>query len=264
MTAGDGTGEQPGEATAPSGDNVGDNVGDHVGDHVGDNVADPVAARIHALRQTISARAVAAGRAADAVQLIAVSKTHGAGQVRAALAAGQRVFGENRVQEAAGKFPALQAECPDLELRLIGPLQTNKAKDAAALFDVIETLDRPKLAETLADLREKGHRLPRLLVQVNVGREPQKAGVDPDAAAAFVDDCRGRLGLPVDGLMAIPPADQDPGPHFGCLRTLAEALALPVRSMGMSGDFEAAIAAGATHVRLGTAIFGSRPPLVAG
>jgi pyridoxal phosphate enzyme (YggS family) len=236
---------------------AGDGTGAQVGDHSAHGV-DQVSVRLKALRQTIAAHAVAAGRAADAVQLIAVSKTNGADRVRAALAAGQRMFGENRVQEAARKFPVLKAEVLDLELRLIGPLQTNKAKDAAALFDVIETLDRPKLAETLADLRDKGHRLPRLLVQVNVGREPQKAGIDPDAAAAFVSDCQRRLGLPVEGLMAIPPVGQDPSPYFRFICTLADALALPVRSIGMSGDFEAAIDAGATHVRLGTAIFGFR------
>lgn len=201
---------------------------------------------------------IAAAAGSRPVTLVAVSKTHSAEAVREALAAGQRVFGENRVQEARGKFPDLKAEVPDLELHLIGPLQTNKVREAVELFDVIETLDRPKLARALADEMERSARRPKILVQVNTGREPQKAGVDPDQAETLVTLCREQYGLPVAGLMCIPPADQDPAPHFRLLRELAERCGLPVLSMGMSGDFEAAIAEGATHVRVGSAIFGNR------
>lgn len=199
--------------------------------------------------------AAAAGRP---VTLVAVSKFHPVEAVRDALAAGHRVFGENRVQEAKGKFPALRAEFPDLQLHLIGPLQTNKVRDAVALFDVIETVDRPKLARALADEMARSGLRPKVLIQVNTGREPQKAGVDPDQLDAMVAVCRDEYGLPLAGLMCIPPAEDDPVPHFRLLASLAARHGLATVSMGMSGDFEAAIAEGATHVRVGSAIFGHR------
>ena len=200
----------------------------------------------------------AAGRDPGAVTLVAVSKTHPAEAVRAALLAGQRVFGENRVQEAKAKFPELKAEYPGLELHLIGPLQSNKVRDAVALFDVIETVDRPKLARTLADEIARAGRHPKILLQVNTGREPQKAGVDPDQADALVKVCREQYGLRVEGLMCIPPVEGDPVPHFALLAEIAARNGLAMVSMGMSGDFEVAIGQGATHVRVGSAIFGSR------
>ncbi|WP_204251238.1 YggS family pyridoxal phosphate-dependent enzyme [Elioraea rosea] len=222
---------------------------------------DTIATRLEAVRARIAAAERAAGRAAGSVTLVAVSKTHGAEAVQEALAAGQAVFGENRVQEAAAKFPALRAAHPALRLHIIGPLQTNKVREAMAIADVIETLDRPRLAQAIAAERARARRCPDLLVQVNTGREPQKAGIDPDAAEAFVAECRDALGLPVAGLMCIPPVEDDPRPHFDLLAAMAGRLGLGVVSMGMSGDFETAIAHGATHVRVGSAIFGARPPL---
>jgi pyridoxal phosphate enzyme (YggS family) len=192
------------------------------------------------------------------VTLVAVSKTHPEEAVREALDAGHRVFGENRVQEAKAKFPGLKTAFPDLELHLIGPLQTNKVRDAVALFDVIETIDRPKLARAVADEMVRTGRRPRVLIQVNTGHEPQKAGVDPDQVDAMVAVCRDQYGLPLAGLMCIPPADQDPAPHFRLLASMAARHGLGVVSMGMSGDFETAVAEGATHVRVGSAIFGHR------
>ena len=218
-----------------------------------------IAARLGAIRARIAAAATAAGRAAGSAQLVAVSKTHDAEACLEALAAGQRIFGENRVQEAQGKWPALRLRHPDLELHLIGPLQTNKVADAIALFDVIESLDREKLARALAAERDKGKRLPRLYIQVNTGEEEQKAGIGPKEAPAFIALCRDSLGLPVEGLMCIPPVDEEPAPHFALLAQLARQQGLPAISMGMSGDFEIAIRFGATHVRVGTAIFGERP-----
>lgn len=220
-------------------------------------MSDAIAAAA-ALHQAIAAAAVAAGRDPAAISLVAVSKTHDEAAVRPFLAAGLRVFGENRVQEAKTKWPLLKQDYPDLSLHLIGPLQTNKVRDAVALFDVIETIDRPKLARAVADEIARCGRAPRCLVQVNIGREAQKAGIDPDQALALVDLCRREYGLMVDGLMCIPPADQDPVPHFRKLAELAAAAALPVLSMGMSGDFAQAIACGATHVRVGSALFGRR------
>jgi hypothetical protein len=220
---------------------------------------DTIAANLAAIRARMAAAAQAAGRDPGGVTLVAVSKTHGAEAVAAALAAGQVVFGENRVQEAAAKFPALRAAHPALRLHIIGPLQTNKVREAMQIADVIETLDRPKLAAAIAAERDRTGRCPDLLVQVNTGREPQKAGVDPDEAEAFVAECREKRGLPVTGLMCIPPVEDDPRPHFAALAAMARRLGLPVISMGMSGDFEAAIAEGATHVRVGSAIFGARP-----
>ena len=190
--------------------------------------------------------------------LTAVSKTQAPEAIAAILATGQRIFGENRVQEAEGRWADRRGVVPGLELRLIGPLQTNKAEDAVALFDVIETLDREKLARALAQAGEKRGRSPRILVQVNTGAEPQKAGVLPDAADALIAAARDTYGLTVEGLMCIPPADQDAGPHFQMLRDMAERNGLSVLSMGMSGDYETAIRCGATHVRVGTALFGER------
>ena len=221
-----------------------------------------LAANLGAVRGRIAAAAIAAGRDADAVTLVAVSKTQPAAAVRAALAAGQRVFGENRVQEALAKFPGLRNEFPDLKLHLIGPLQTNKVKDALAHCDVIETLDRPRLAESLArEMAKTGRRLP-CYIEVNTGEEKQKAGVLPGEADAFIADCRDRLGLAIEGLMCIPPEHEEPALHFALLREIAKRNGLPILSMGMSADFETAIRFGATHVRVGTAIFGARRPLV--
>jgi pyridoxal phosphate enzyme (YggS family) len=222
-----------------------------------------VAANLSAVRGRIEAAAHAAGRSADVVNLVAVSKTHPEAAVRAALAAGQRVFGENRVQEALGKFPQLRDEFPDLVLHLIGPLQTNKVRDAVAHCDVIETVDRPRLAESLAREMERSGRRVSCCVEVNTGEEPQKAGVFPDAADAFIHDCRDRLGLPIEGLMCIPPEHEEPALHFALLREIARRNDLAMLSMGMSADFETAIRFGATHVRVGTAIFGARRAPVA-
>tara|TARA_R110002012_G_scaffold302549_2_gene503717 strand:+ start:203907 stop:204533 length:627 start_codon:yes stop_codon:yes gene_type:complete len=199
----------------------------------------------------------AAGRAPGSVTLTAVSKTQSPEAIDAALTAGQRVFGENRVQEAQGRWRPRRAGLPDLELRLIGPLQTNKVADALALFDVIETLDREKLARALADRALITGVAPRVLVQVNTGAESQKAGVLPDAADALIATARG-LGLTVDGVMCIPPVAVDPIPHFDLLAGLARRNGLAVLSMGMSADYEAAIGCGATHVRVGSALFGER------
>ena len=209
----------------------------------------------------ILARIEAARKAAIApapqTRLVAVSKTVSEAGVREAIAAGQRLFGENRVQEAQGKFPQLKAEFPDLELHLIGPLQTNKTKEAVALFDAIQTLDRAKLADSLAAERDKQGRCPRLFVQVNTGEEPQKAGVLPADAEVLIAYAR-KLRLPVIGLMCIPPVEDDVAPHFAFLAKLAQENGLAELSMGMSGDFEMAIRFGATYVRVGSAIFGER------
>ena len=215
------------------------------------------AANLAAIRARMARAQEDAGRAGAPPVLVAVSKTHGPERVEALLRAGQRVFGENRVQEAAGKFPALKAAWPDLELHLIGPLQSNKAKEAVALFDVIQSVDRPKLARALAEeMAKQGRHLP-VFVQVNTGEEEQKAGVAPADADAFVGDCRA-LGLDVVGLMCIPPLDEEPAPHFALLAKIAARNGLEQISMGMSGDFETAIRLGATHVRVGTALFGAR------
>lgn len=199
----------------------------------------------------------AAGRGEGSVRLIAVSKVQPAERVEAVLEAGHRLFGENYVQEAAGKWPAWKARFPGVELHMIGPLQTNKAKLAVDLFDAIHTVDRPSLAEKLARLADARGVSPQLFVQVNTGEEPQKAGVLPADTDAFVAACRG-MGLPVVGLMCIPPEGEESAPHFALLRGMAERNGLTGLSMGMSGDFESAIAHGATHVRVGSAIFGER------
>lgn len=217
-----------------------------------------IADNLARIRARIEAATQAAGRAPGSVTLVAVSKTNPAEAVEAALAAGQRVFGENRVQEAAGKFPALRPAHPDMRLHIIGGLQTNKARDAVRIADVIESLDRPKLAAALAEAMEKEGRRPDCLIQVNTGEEPQKSGIARAEAPDFLRACREEWGLPVTGLMCIPPADEDPRPHFAFLAELAAKEGLAVLSMGMSGDFEAAIALGATHVRVGSAIFGAR------
>ena len=198
-----------------------------------------------------------AARPGGAVTLIAVSKTWGPEHIRPALEAGHRDFGENRVQEAAAKWPALREEYPDVRLHLIGPLQSNKAADAVALFDVIHTVDRPKIARAIASECEKQGRDVETFVQVNTGEEAQKSGVAPDEAVAFVESCRER-GLAPAGLMCIPPAQENPGPHFALLAKLAAEAGLDGLSMGMSGDYETAIRMGATHVRVGSAIFGAR------
>lgn len=210
---------------------------------------------------TILARIEAARKAAidpaPFTHLIAVSKTHDAATIRPALDAGHRVFGESKVQEALAKWPVLKSEFPDVELHMIGALQSNKVREAVGLFDVIHSLDRPKLAHALKTECDKSGRRPKLLVQVNVGEEPQKAGVVPQDTAALIDEAR-MLGLDVQGLMCVPPADDAPAPYFGLLKTLAAEAGLPLLSMGMSDDFEIAIRFGATHVRVGTAIFGER------
>ena len=218
-----------------------------------------IAENLAGILARIDAARKAAIKPAPQTHLVAVSKTVSAEGVREAIAAGQLVFGENRVQEAQGKFPALKSEFPDLELHLIGPLQTNKVKEAVALFDVIQTLDRAKLADALAAEREKSGRCPRLFLQVNTGEEPQKAGVLPGETAALIAYAR-KLELPLEGLMCIPPAEDDAAPHFAFLAKLARDHGLPELSMGMSGDFELAVKFGATHVRVGTAIFGARAP----
>ncbi|WP_138378829.1 YggS family pyridoxal phosphate-dependent enzyme [Luteithermobacter gelatinilyticus] len=208
--------------------------------------------------EKIAAAEKAAGRPPSSVRLVAVSKTHDADVITPVLQAGQRRFGENRVQEAAAKWPALKDRFPDTELHLIGPLQSNKARQAVRLFDVIETLDRPKLARTLARLFEEEGIRRDLFIQINTGEEAQKAGIAPREADDFIAFCKEELNLPVVGLMCIPPADEDPAPHFALLKKIAARHGLKELSMGMSNDYETAIALGATHVRLGTAIFGQR------
>jgi hypothetical protein len=217
-----------------------------------------VASSLRAVMRDIAEAARRAGRDAEAVKLIAVSKTVPADAIEEAIACGQRHFGENRVQEAKGKWPALKERHPGLELHLIGPLQSNKVRDAVELFDVIHSVDRPKIARALADEFASAGKRPRLLVQVNTGEEPQKAGVVPSETDALVALCRDELGLPIEGLMCIPPPDEEPSMHFALLAKIAARLGLQELSMGMSGDFEKAIAFGATYVRVGTAIFGAR------
>lgn len=217
------------------------------------------ARRLADILERIETAEMSAGREPGSVTLIAVSKTFEADEIEPVLAAGQRVFGENRVQEAQHKWPGLREKYPDVELHLIGPLQSNKAKEAVALFDVIHTIDRDKIARVIAAEMAAQGRTPRLLVQVNTGAEPQKAGVAPEETAAFVARCRDEHGLQIDGLMCIPPAEDVAAPHFALLQRIAEELSLPLLSMGMSADFETAVEFGATHVRVGTAIFGTRP-----
>jgi PLP dependent protein len=217
-----------------------------------------IAANLAAVRERIEAAARAADRPPHCVTLVAVSKTQPAASVRRALAAGHRVFGENRVQEAQAKFPELRAEFPDLALHLIGPLQTNKVRDAVAAFDVIESIDRPRLAQALAREMEHSGRRPICLIEINTGEESQKVGIMPAEADDFIVECRDRLGLPIVGLMCVPPIAEEPAPHFALLCEIARRTGLTTLSMGMSADFEKAVRFGATHVRVGTAIFGAR------
>ena len=215
--------------------------------------------RLAEVRAKIAAAEIQAGRSAGSVTLVAVSKTFDADAIRpVVIACGQRVFGENRVQESEAKWPVLKAENEGIKLHLIGPLQSNKAADAVSLFDVIETVDREKIARVLAEEMRKQDRWPELYVQVNVGMEPQKAGIAPKQAAHFVRFCREDLGLSIAGLMCIPPAEGNPGPYFALLAKLGRECGVEKLSMGMSGDFETAIAFGATSVRVGSAIFGHR------
>jgi len=220
--------------------------------------AEMIAGAFFAVKTSIDKALTEAGRQPGDAALVAVSKTQTADTIRPVLAAGHRVFGENRVQEALEKWPSLRTAYRDVELHLIGPLQTNKVGDALSLFDVIETLDREKLAHAFVKAREKGASLPRLLVQVNTGAEPQKAGVLPDEVDAFIALCRDELALPVEGLMCIPPVEEEPALHFALLEKLARRNGLAVLSMGMSADFETALEFGATYVRVGSAIFGAR------
>ncbi len=216
------------------------------------------AARLAAIRARIAATAKDAGRRAEDVVLVAVSKTFEEEAILPLLDAGQRVFGENRVQEAARKWPPLRERYSDIELHLIGPLQTNKLADALELFDVFHTLDREKLAEALVKARDKGRALPRLFVQINTGEEPQKAGIAPGDADGFLKRCRDDWALDIEGLMCIPPTEEEPALHFALLEKIARRNGLVSLSMGMSGDFETAVRLGATHVRVGSALFGSR------
>jgi len=223
-----------------------------------DDAIDP-AANLASITAEIESALKEANRAPGSVAITAVSKFHEAARIRPALEAGHKVFGENRVQEAMAKWPALKADFPGVELRLIGPLQTNKVKEAVSTFDVIESLDRPKLARALAAEMEKQGRCLTLYIQVNTGEEPQKAGLAPAEVPAFYAQCRDEFGLEIDGLMCIPPAEDDPAPHFALLAKMAKNLGLAGLSMGMSGDYLLAAQLGATHVRIGTAIFGARP-----
>jgi PLP dependent protein len=223
-----------------------------------DPTTDAIAANLAEIAERIAAAAKSAGRDPEDVQLVAVSKVQPPERVAAALAAGHRVFGENRVQEAKARWPEHRARHPDLRLHLIGPLQTNKVKEAVALFDVIETVDRPKLARALAEEMARTGRRPDCLIQVNTGEEPQKAGVLPAELDGLLALCRDELRLPVSGLMCIPPVEESPALHFALLADMAARHGLSVLSMGMSGDYETAIRYGATHVRVGTAIFGER------
>lgn len=213
---------------------------------------------LHQVLAAVSRAEKEAQRPAGSARLVAVSKTFAADDIRPVIDAGQRAFGENRVQEAQGKWPDLKQQFPDIELHLIGPLQSNKAKEAVALFDVIETIDREKIAAELAKEIASQGRSPKLYVQVNTGLEEQKAGIDPREAAAFVARCRDIHGLAIEGLMCIPPFDENPGPHFALLAKLARQAGVEKLSMGMSGDFETAILFGASSVRVGSAIFGNR------
>lgn len=218
-----------------------------------------VAAGLAAVQAAIAEAARVAGRETAEITLVAVTKTHPAAAIRPALQAGHRSFGENRVQEAEGKWPELKAAYPDMVLHLIGPLQRNKVRRAVRLFDVIESIDRADLAQAVAQAAEAEGRRPAVFIQVNTGEEPQKAGVFPDATDALVEACRA-CGLNLQGLMCIPPVDEEPSLHFALLREIARRNGLKGLSMGMSGDFPVAIQFGATHVRVGTAIFGYRPP----
>lgn len=225
---------------------------------MGEAVLPDIGTNLAAVKARIEKAACAVGRSPRSVTLVAVTKTHPGERVRMALEAGHRVFGENRVQEAKAKWPGLRKAFPDIELHLIGPLQTNKVKEAVALFDAIETVDRPRLAMALSREMALQSRRPNCFIEVNIGAEPQKSGVAPDDVAAFAAACREDYKLPIVGLMCIPPLGIAPEPHFVRLAELARRCALPLVSMGMSDDFEIAVRCGATHVRIGTAIFGPR------
>ena len=214
--------------------------------------------RLSAVQENIAETAREVRRSPDDIKLIAVSKTFAADAIRPVLEAGQRIFGENRVQEAQGKWPEMRADFPDVDLHLIGPLQSNKTKDAVTLFDAIHTVDRPKIAKAIADEMRAQEKQLQLYVQVNTGEEEQKAGVMPADAKSFVEMCRNELKLDIAGLMCIPPIDEEPALHFAFLSKLAQETGLEGLSMGMSADFDTAIKFGATHVRVGSAIFGSR------
>jgi pyridoxal phosphate enzyme (YggS family) len=222
------------------------------------SVATEVATPLSKVRAEIARACAAARRDPAGVTLVAISKTFGADAIEPVIAAGQRVFGENRVQEAKAKWPALKAHHPGIELHLVGPLQSNKAKEAVALFDAIHSVDRPSLAAALAKEIGKQPRMPTLFVEVNTGGEPQKSGVLPEETDAFLRLCRERHGLAIAGLMCLPPADEPPAPHFALTAKIARRNGLFLLSMGMSADFPLAIEFGATHVRVGTAIFGAR------
>ena len=214
--------------------------------------------RLDAVRQQIAQACVAAGRDPASVTLVAVSKTFDAGAIEPVIAAGHTIFGENRVQEAKAKWPALRLRHPGIELHLVGPLQSNKAKDAVALFDAIHSVDRPSLCAALAQEIAKLGRQPTLFAEINTGGESQKAGVLPERADEFLEVCRATYGLVISGLMCIPPANEPPAPHFALTAKIARRHGLRLLSMGMSADFQTAIALGATHIRVGTAVFGER------
>jgi pyridoxal phosphate enzyme (YggS family) len=219
---------------------------------------DEASERLAAVRAGTARAAALARRPAEDVTLVAVSKTHGAEAIRPLIAAGQRAFGENRVQDAQAKWPELKSGAPDVKLHLIGRLQSNKAEDAVALFDAIHSVDRPSLVAALGAAMAKTGRRPDCFIQVNVGEEPQKGGCTPAELPGLVEQARAS-GLPLAGLMCIPPADVEPAPYFALLAKLAGRHGLPGLSMGMSGDYETAVTIGATHVRVGTALFGERP-----
>lgn len=220
--------------------------------------ADPVA-NLAKIRDALDKAMAHNNGVSPPITITAVSKKHGPDRILPLLEAGHRDFGENRVQEALGKWPALKARYGDVELRLIGPLQSNKVRDAVGLFDVIETVDRPKIARLLAEEMRLQNRRVALLVQVNTGEEPQKAGMAPGDVDAFINLCKDQYGLTIDGLMCIPPADQAPAPHFALLAKIAARNGLETLSMGMSADYETAVQLGATHIRVGTQLFGARP-----
>ena len=218
----------------------------------------PSAARLQIIRAEIRKAALGNGRDPATVTLVAISKTVEADNILPVIEAGHRVFGENRVQEAKTKWPALKERFPDIELHLVGSLQSNKAREVVALFDAIHTVDRPKIAAVLAEEMARAGRTLKLFIEINTGAEPQKAGVLPESADGFVAECRDNFGLTIAGLMCIPPLDEAPAPHFALLAKIAKRNGLAALSMGMSADFASAIAFGATHVRVGTAIFGAR------
>ena len=227
----------------------------------GNLISTDIRQNLRAVKTRIDEAAYAAGRDPETVAMVAISKAHGPDKIAEAISAGHRLFGENRVQETEAKWPALLEGAPDVRLHLVGPLQTNKVKRAVQLFHGIHTLDRPKLAGALARQFDAQGRQVECFIQINIGEEPQKAGILPCEADGFIAECRDSMNLPIAGLMCIPPADEEVGLHFGLLAEMAARSGLDRISMGMSGDFETAVRLGATHVRVGTAIFGQRQPL---